>query len=421
MPRAIALVDCDNFYVSCERVFDPGLRGRPVVVLSNNDGCIISRSDEAKALGIRMGAPLHEERRVVEAHDVCVFSSNYALYGDMSWRVMQTLSDFAPEVEVYSIDEAFLELDFAGQREARSLGDCIRERLKRWTGIPVTVGVGPTKTLAKLAARVARKSAKAGGVVVLSDGRLRDEALSRVAVGEVWGVGPSRARVLKEAGVETALDLSRADERWARRRLGVVGARIVLELRGTACLPLESCPRPRHSVTASRSFGRPVASREELCEAAVYFVTRAAERLRRARLATSVLVLFAATDRFGADPQHFAATIHLPVPTDIRSELIAHARRGVGQLHREGFLYKKAGVTLLELVPAAPLQAGLFDEVDREREGRVVEAVERINAMLGPGAIRYAADLRKRHWLGRSEKRSPHYTTSWKDLLKIAA
>ncbi|HEV2863430.1 MAG TPA: Y-family DNA polymerase [Pyrinomonadaceae bacterium] len=420
MPRAFALVDCDNFYVSCERVFDPRLLGRPVVVLSNNDGCIISRSDEAKALGIRMGAPLHEERRVVEEHDVSVFSSNYALYGDMSWRVMQTLSDFAPEVEVYSIDEAFLGLDFAGRREAREWGERVRERLKRWTGLPATVGVGPTKTLAKLAARVARKSAKAGRVVVLSDGRLTEEALSRAAVGEVWGVGPSRARVLKEAGVGTALDLARADERWVRRRLGVVGARIVLELRGTPCLPLGSCPRPRRSVTASRSFGRLVESREELCEAAACFVTRAAERLRRARLATSVLVVFAGTDRFGPDPQHFAATIHLPVPTDIRSELIAHARRGVEQIHREGFLYKKAGVTLLELVPAAPLQAGLFDDLDRGRARRVAEAVELINSKLGPGAIKYAAALLKPRWRGRSEQRSPRYTTNWKDLLRIA-
>jgi len=422
MARALALVDCDNFYVSCERVFDPGLRGRPVVVLSNNDGCIISRSDEAKALGIRMGAPLHEERRLVEAHDVRVFSSNYVLYGDMSWRVMQTLSEFAPEVEVYSIDEAFLGLECTGQREARALGEAVRGRLGRWTGLPVTVGVGATKTLAKIAARVARKSEKAEGVAVLSDARLTEAALARVAARDVWGIGPSRARVLKEAGVETALDLARADERWARCRLGVVGARIVLELRGTPCLPLDSCPRPRHTVTASRSFGRLVKSREELCEAVSYFVTKAAERLRRARLAACVLVVFAATDRFGAGEQYSAtATLRLPVPSDITPELVAHARRGAEQIHREGLLYKKAGVTLLELVPAAPAQAGLFDGLDRPRAGRVAEAVDRINKRWGDDTVRYGARAADRPWRGKVEKRSPRYTTKWEELLKIEA
>ena len=421
MSRAVALVDCDNFYVSCERVFDPKLLGRPVVVLSNNDGCIISRSNEAKALGIRMGAPLHEERRVVEEHDVRVFSSNYALYGDMSGRVMQTLNDFAPEVEVYSIDEAFVGLDCSEPREARDVCAAVREKLRRWTGIPVTVGVGATKTLAKIAARVAKKSEKAGGVVVLSDGRLAEEALSRVAVRDVWGIGPSRARVLRDAGVETALDLARTDERWARRRLGVVGARIVLELRGTPCLPLECCPRPRHSVTASRSFGRLVETKEELCDAASFFVTKAAERLRRAQLAASVLLVFASTDRFGPDPQRFAATVRLPVPTDIRSELIAHARLGVEQIHREGFRYKKAGVTLLELTPAPPIQAGLFDGLDRDRSRRVIETIERVNTKMGPGTIKYCSALLVRRWQTRPERRSPSYTTSWKDRLRIAA
>jgi len=420
--RALALVDCDNFYVSCERVFDPGLLGRPVVVLSNNDGCIVSRSDEAKALGIRMGAPVHEERRLVEAHDVRVFSSNYVLYGDMSWRVMQTLSDFAPEVEVYSIDEAFLGLDCSGQREARALGESVRERLKTWTGLPATVGVAATKTLAKIAARVARRSAKAAGVVVLSDARLTEAALARVAARDVWGIGPSRARVLKEAGVETALDLARADERWARRRLGVFGARVVLELRGTPCLPLESCPRPRHTVTTSRSFGRLVASREELCEAVAHFVRKAAERLRRARLAACVLVVFASTDRYGAGDQYSAAaTLRLPVPSDITPELLAHARRGVEQIYREGFLYKKAGVTLLELVPASPAQGGLFDDVDRRRARRVAEAVDRINARHGEETVRYGVAAAGRPWRGKMEKRSPRYTTKWEELLKVGA
>lgn len=419
MPHAFALIDCDDFYVSCERVFDPKLLGRPVVVLSNNDGCVISRSGEAKALGVKMGTPLFKLREVVGGAGVEILSSNYALYGDMSGRVMETLREFTPEVEVYSVDEAFVGLD-EGACALRAKGRDVREKLRKWTGLPVTVGIAQTKTLAKLAARIAKRSERARHVLNLSGARHLKEALARVPVEEVWGVGPSRARLLKSAGVLTALDLSRADERWVRRRLGVVGARIVCELRGISCLPLEACPRPRRSVTASRSFGRPVNSLEELREAVAFYVSKAAERLRRARLAANVLLVFCGTNRFAAGPQYApTATVRLPVPTDLTPELIRHAQHAVAEIYRAGYTYKRAGVMLLELVPASPAQAGLFDTRDRERARRVMEAVDRVNRRMGEGTLRYARVGTEKGWQGRCEKRSPRYTTNWGELLSL--
>ncbi|HEX7176099.1 MAG TPA: Y-family DNA polymerase [Pyrinomonadaceae bacterium] len=416
-----AVVDCDNFYVECERVFAPALRRRPVVVLSNNDGCVISRSAEAKALGIGMGAPLFQVRDVVSEQGVRVFSSNYALYGDMSGRVMQTLASLSPEVEVYSIDEAFVRFDAAG-RKGKPLdhAHAVRERIRRWTGVPVSIGLGPTKTLAKVAVRLAKRSG-AESVYSLDGGAATEEALANLAVGEVWGIGRKRARVLHDAGIETALGLSRADGRWLRRRLSIVTLRTAYELRGVSCLPLECCPRPKRSITTSRSFGRPVETLPEIQEALAYFVTKAAEKLRRARLAARVLHVFLMTNRF--EPETFyagAATVPLSVPTDLTPELIGHARGAAARAFREGCQYRKAGVMLLDLVDARPAQAGLFDDRDRERARRVVRAVDEINARLGEGAVRFgAAGGAGRPWRTRCESRSPRYTTCWRELLTL--
>ncbi|HYE16252.1 MAG TPA: DUF4113 domain-containing protein, partial [Pyrinomonadaceae bacterium] len=393
MAHGFALIDCNDFYVSCERAFDPALRGRAVVVLSNNDGCVISRSEEAKAAGIRMGAPLFEAARAVEEHGVEVFSSNYSLYGDMSGRLFEVLEGFTPEIERYSIDEAFLRVEATCEGKAREAADAMRERILKWTGLPVTVGVGPTKTLAKLAARVAKRSERARGFVNLTSPVYLKEALARVRVEDVWGVGPARARVLRGAGVATALDFSRADEHWARARLGVVGARILNELRGVPCLPLEIAPRPRRSVTSSRSFGRPVVALAELCESVAFHVTRAAEKLRRAGLAATALLVFVETGRFSRGPQHSgSASAALPVPTALITELVAYARACAERAYREGFEYKKAGVMLLDLVPESPAQAGLFDARDRERHRRVMRAVDEINRLMGRGTVRTAAE-----------------------------
>jgi len=418
----VAVIDCENFYVSCERVFQPRLRGRPVVVLSNNDGCVISRSEEAKRAGVRMGVPLFEARPLIEEHGVEVFSSNYELYGDLSGRVMEGLEGAVGAIERYSIDEAFFGLDAPTDESLRAAGLEIRERLGKWTGLPVTVGVAPTKTLAKLAVAAARQSEKRPGVVSLCRPRHAEEALRRLPVEKVWGVGPAYARALRAAGVQTALDLSRADERWVRGRLGVVAARIVLELRGVSCLPLEACPPPRRSVTSSRSFGRPVTSLAELREAVAFHVSKAAERLRRARRMARVLLVFLETNRFAADPQHApAVSAALPVPTDLTPELVGHAQRLVERAFLDGVEYKKAGVMLLDLVPARPAQSGLFDGRDRERQRRVMEAVDRLNRLMGRDTVRPARVGFTQAWRTNCGRRSPRYTTNWRELLTVAA
>jgi DNA polymerase V len=419
---AVALIDCNDFYVSCERVFAPRLKGRPVVVLSNNDGCVISRSREAKEIGVAMGAPLFQVRSLLEANGATIFSSNYELYGDMSRRVMRTLEEFAPRMEVYSIDEAFLDLSGFAESELAGVGQDIRSQVMRWTGIPVCVGIAATKTLAKLAARVAKRSTKAAGVVNLSGSPHLRHALALTPAGDVWGVGPRLTRRLAAAGVETALDLRDADERRMRRIGGVCLGRVVHELRGTTCLPLALCPPPRQSVVCSRSFGRPVESLAELCEALSYHAARAAVRLRRAGLAAGVLVVFAATSRFG-DEDHYDNSVALTLPraTDYTPELIGHARRGVEAIYRAGCQFKKAGVMLLELVPASPSQSVLFDATDRAREGRLMRTLDYVNRHMGHRALRYAATGLRRDWQMLSEHRSPRCTTRWNELLLLAA
>jgi DNA polymerase V len=296
---AIALVDCNNFYVSCERVFDPKLAGRPVVVLSNNDGCIIARSEEAKALGIKMGALLFKTEHIVDAYDVAVYSSNYPLYGDMSQRVMGALQEFTPEVEVYSIDEAFLRLEAGPDLTLAERAAEVREKVGRWTGIPVSIGIAPTKTLAKLASRVVKRAPVTHGVFDLISPSDQTAVLDETPVEDLWGVGPAYSALLHKAGVETARKLRDADRRWVRRRMTVVGARIVEELRGVSCLPVEQCPPAKKSVTCSRSFGALVESVSEMREAVAVYTTRAAERLRKHGMAAGVVTVFINTNRFG--------------------------------------------------------------------------------------------------------------------------
>lgn len=417
---AVALIDCNDFYVSCERVFAPRLKGRPVVVLSNNDGCVISRSREAKEIGLAMGAPLFKVRALLEANGAAVFSSNYELYGDMSRRVMRTLEEFAPRMEVYSIDEAFLDLSgFAGS-ELAGVGRDIRSQVMRWTGIPVCVGIAATKTLAKLAARVAKRSTKAAGVVNLSGSPHLPHALARTPAGDVWGVGARLTRRLAVEGVETALDLRDADERRMRRIGGVCLQRVVYELRGTPCLPLALCPPPRQSVVCSRSFGRPVESLAELGEAVSFHASRAAAWLRRASLTAGVLVVFAATSRFRDEERYDnSVTLTLPRATDYTPELLAHARRGVEMIYRAGCQFKKAGVMLLELVPASPAQSLLFDATDRARAGRLMRTLDYVNRRMGHRVLRYAATGLRRDWQMLSEHRSPRCTTRWNELLLL--
>jgi DNA polymerase V len=412
-----ALVDCNNFYASCERVFNPALEGRPVVVLSNNDGCIVARSNEAKALGLKMGVPAFEVRDVLEKNHVEVFSSNYALYADMSSRVMETLSLFTPDIEIYSIDEAFLNL--AGfNRSLTDYGRQIQQTVKKWTGIPVTVGIAGTKTLAKIANKIAKQSANAEGVLDLTDSPYLDEALAKVAVEKVWGVGIKTTIKLKRAGIETALDLRDADINWIKNNLGVVGARTVYELRGICCYPLESNPPTKQSITVSRMFGRDVESIEELKEAISSYASRAGEKLRRQGLAAGSMTIFVTTSRFIKNMYFNFRTAEFPVATNDTVELIRGACRCIDRLYRRDCAFKKCGIILNRLVPQKQVQANLFDDIDREKSRRLMRAVDAINIRLNT-PVRWAAEGISQPWQVKFNRRSGRFTTSWNELLQV--
>jgi DNA polymerase V len=420
MSAPIALVDCNNFYASCERLFQPALRGQPVVVLSNNDGCIIARSNEAKALGIKMGEPWHLCRARVDTQGVIVRSSNYTLYGDISARVMQTLTGFTTDLEIYSIDEAFL--DFTGfenrlETHAREL----RQTVLQWTGIPVSVGIAPTKTLAKLANRQAKKEPSSGGVAILLTADTQAAALARIELTDLWGIAGRLAARLIALGIKTPLDLREADPQFMRERFSVVMERMTLELRGTPCINLEDAVPDKKSIMASRSFGRMVTQKRELEEAVSTHAARAAEKMRRQNLATGRLTVFIQTNQFRPqDRQHFAEqSIRLPVATADSGRLTSAALRALDVIYRPGHAYKKAGVMLLDLTPAERVQSGLFDLPDSPRSMARMRAIDALNRRYGRDTVTLAASGRKRGWKLRSDFMSQRYTTNWDELLSV--
>ena len=420
MSRLLALVDCNNFYASCERVFQPELRGKPVVVLSNNDGCVIARSNEAKALGIEMGAPWHLHKAAFAEAGVVVRSSNYTLYGQMSARVMSILAEFTPELEVYSIDEAFLDLQGFDDRVEAHARD-LRATVLRWTGIPVSVGIAPTKTLAKVANRMAKKDPACHGVALLMTAATQEAALARMELTDLWGVARRTAEKLQAIGITTPLQLRQADPRFVRERFSVVLERTVYELRGLPCIALEEVTPNRKSIMASRSFGRPVTTATEMAEAVATYTARAAEKMRRQSLATANLTIFVHTDRFRPDdPQHNASQgVQLPVATADTGKLTSAALRGLSAIWRGGFSYKKAGIMFLDLVPATDVQSGLFDQPDTPASRRLMAVVDQLNARYGRDTISYARSGRQRDWKLRSEHLSPRYTTRWEELLRV--
>ena len=418
MKEVFALVDCNNFYVSCERVFNPRLENRPVVVLSNNDGCIVARSNEAKALGIGMGVAAFEVQDILTKNDVETFSSNYTLYADMSSRVMETLSTFTPDVEVYSIDEAFLNL--AGIKcNLADYGRKIQRVIKQWTGIPVSVGIAQTKTLAKIANRIAKRSIKAKGVLDLTGSSYINNALSVTPVEKVWGVGIKTAIKLKRADIKTALDLSRADINWIKNKFGVVGARTVCELRSICCYELENNPPVKKSLCVSRMFGTPVESIEQLREAVSSYAARAGEKLRRQGLAASVITVFVATSRFIKNRYFNSYAVELPVATSDTMELIRNACCCIDRLYRKGYLFKKSGIILTGLVSEERVQGNLFDNVDREKSHRLMQAIDAINTR-SSSPLLWAAEGLEQSWIVRFNRRSCRYTTRWDELPWVA-
>ena len=420
MTSLFALVDCNNFYASCERVFDPKLEKKPIVVLSNNDGCIIARSNEAKALGIQMGEPAFKAKDVIEQHNVQVFSSNYTLYGDMSARVMQTLAQFTPNLEVYSIDEAFLDLGNFYGRDLKQYAQEMRNTVKEWTGIPVSVGVAPTKTLAKLANRLSKKSKKANGALVLTEERHIEEALRRTEAGDVWGIGRRYAQKLAGFGIHTALDLRNASDAFVKKHLTVVGLRTVRELRGEPCLDLELVAPSKQNICTSRSFGNTVTTLDQLQEATANYASRCAAKLRRQKSCAGAITVFVQTNQFRDEPQYFnSKTLALPTASNSTLELIKYANQAMKALYREGYRYKKSGVIVSELRPQDQVQTSLLDTVDRDKHRRLMQALDKLNSTWGRDQVTSAAQGTTRPWQLKCEQKSPCYTTKLDGLLWI--
>lgn len=420
MPDAFALVDCNNFYVSVERVFNPKLQKKPVVVLSNNDGCIISRSEEAKQIGVKMGAPLFKMQGLLEKNRAKILSSNYELYGDMSSRLMESLRRFTPEIEVYSIDEAFLGLD-TNRDELNQLGPIIQKNVKKWLGLPISIGIAQTKTLAKLANRIAKKSQKAKGILNLYHSPYLNEALKITKVDDIWGISRATAEKLQKHDIKTAYELSSIDLRLARKLLTVIGARIVLELRGISCLALEPAISPKHSITCSRSFGQSVRDFAKMREIIAVFLARAAEKMRRQHLAAKSVTVFIATDRFNPQPGFYSGSAaHSSIyPTDTNFELQEWAFLCLEKIFKKDFSYAKAGVILSEIVPAGELTGRLFDERKWQRYRNVTQAVDAINRKFGRNTIRFAVANPEGAWRGKEAYRSNRYTTRFGEILTV--
>jgi len=420
MDRIFALVDCNNFYASCERVFNPSLEHKPVVVLSNNDGCIIARSNEAKALGIRMGQPLFECKDLIARNKVRVFSSNFSLYGDLSRRVMEVLSMFTPEMEVYSIDEAFLDLT-GMPGDLTTYGRSIRQRVKQWVGIPVSIGIGTSKTLAKAAAKVAKKAPGCGGVFDITGHE--EEVLAGVEVGDIWGVGHRYARFLRDHGILNARDLRNAPDEWVRKHMTVMGLRMVTELRGVSCIPLDEAEPPKKSILCSRSFGRKVYRIEELEEAAAAYAARAAEKLRdqgsAAQCVQVYLMEFPFNDGF---PKTRICSTSFPVATAYTPELIRVAKALIRRIYHRGPAYRKVGVMLSGIVQRGQVQLNLFHEGrEGEREIRLMGTVDKMNQRWGRGTVTFAASGFERPWWMRQTHRSAQFTTSWAEIPVVKA
>jgi len=420
MKDIFALVDCNNFYVSCERIFEPSLEGRPVVVLSNNDGCVVSRSNQAKQLGIGMGVAFFKVKDLADKHGLVALSSNYTLYADMSRRVMETLCNFTPEIEVYSIDEAFLNLSGLGDNLA-DYGRRIRRTVKQWTGMPVSIGIAETKTLAKIANRIAKRSPEADGVFELTGQARIDETLARTDVEHIWGVGIKTCIKLKRAGIKTALALRGVDIEWMRRRFGVTGVRTVYELRGISCYELEDQPPAKKGITVSRMFGRKVETVEELKEAIASYASRAGEKLRDEGLAAGAMTVYVMTSRF-VDPRKRYFNSHgvnFPTATNYTPELIDYATGAIERLYKKGFLYAKAGLILGELVPEGKVQGNLFDRADRQKSRRLMRAIDAVNLKLPDSRLIWAAEGIDQSWRTKFARRSKRYTTQWDELVEV--
>lgn len=424
-----AIVDCNSFYCSCERVFRPDLENRPVVVLSNNDGCIISMSDEAKKLGVNMTVPYFMAKNIIEKNDIAVFSSNYNLYGDMSWRVMDTLRTLIGDhtkVEVYSVDEAFLDLQHVPKKDLREYALYLKETVEQWTGVSVSIGVAPTKTLSKLANRLAKKNKRDTGCVAVLPGRDEQvEALKRTRISSVWGIGRAYAEKLINIGITSAWELSVMPEEWAHKNMGgVVGVRLIRELNGLPSIDMVEPLETKKMIATTRMFGSPVSELSDIREAIATYTSRAAEKLRRQHSAARTVSVFIVpqeerhTTTFTHGPLVSAHTI-LPAATAFTHELIKPALELAEQIYKKGKLYKKAGVMLGGLVPDQSIQANLFQSQRKNGSRKLMDMVDNVNFSMRDDVLKFASSGTTRNWKMRQELRSKRYTTRWDELMEV--
>lgn len=417
----IALVDCNNFYVSCERVFQPRLEGRPVVVLSNNDGCVVARSQEVRDLGVKMAAPWFKIRELAERNGIIAFSSNYTLYADMSNRVMSLLAEFSPQQEIYSIDECFLDLNGFKYLDYTAYGQRIRATIKQHVGLPVCVGIGASKTLAKLANHVAKKRPSYAGVCDFNalDGDTLDALLGTIAVNEVWGVGPRISARLIDMGIMTVRDLKRAPPKMIRTQFSVMLERTLAELNGEACLTLEEIAPAKQQIMASRTFGEYVYSFDELAQAVVTYTTRAAEKLRRQASLAGAIQVTIRTNPFKTNvPQYQRGLlVPLPTPSDNTRQLARAALFGLRRLFRPGFAYQKAGVMLSELIPIAQRPRTLFDDTAAQaRSQSTMRVMDSINRIMGEHTLHLLGEGLEKRWKMRRGHKTPNYTTRFDEI-----
>jgi DNA polymerase V len=414
------LADCNNFYVSCERLFNPRLEGKPVVVLSNNDGCVVARSQEAKKLGVQMGVPFFQIKDFCKIHKVHCLSSNYALYGDVSRRVMEILSDAAPEMQIYSIDEAFLKYPSTiNHSEIEILCLELRRLVKRWTGIPISLGIGPTKTLAKVANDLAKKN-RDYGVYNLSLSEISEPILQTYPIGDVWGIGRALNERLRRMGIYTAYDFQRMDPSIIRKEMGVVGERMLWELRGVSCLDMdtETDMAPKKSISSSRSFGRIVTSPQELAEALATFVSRACVKLRRQNSCAKALLIYleSMVERGSPARHQNCTTISFAQPTSNTSQIITAAKQGLKRLYQSKARYKKCGIILLDLIPENCVVPDLFLGGIDPKQKAVMQTIDAINSHFGKNTIFFGAMGTNPQWKMRNDHHSRHNTTNWARL-----
>lgn len=410
------LLDCNNFFVSCERLFVPRLAKLPVLVLSNNDGCVISRSNEVKALNIKMGAPFFKLKPIIKKHNIQVFSSNHVLYREISERIMRLLRLLVPALEVYSIDEAFLDFSGFSNGETSNFGRKIVKRITEGIGIPVSLGIGPTKTLAKIANHIAKKEDEYGGTFNILE-VTQSQILSAIAVEDVWGIGPRWATQLRILGIKNAYQLSQQDPVVFQKKFNKILASIILELNGVSTFPLETKKKPKKQIMVSRSFGRTVTELREIKEALASHTTQALETLRKQGSVAQTIFVFLQTNRFShpTNSYHHEICLNLPIATDDTKAFLKAALQGAAHLYSSNTSYKKAGVVINKISQKNALQMDLFYPTSKKSE-KMIQVLDKINTKMGQGTLKYAVDGFKKPWHMRSAFRSPCYTTCWADI-----